>query len=263
MKKYLLAAAAIVALAAPAAAADLAARPVYTKAPIVAAPVYSWKGFYAGVNAGGVWSNADTRLTASTFFTSFALIGADGSVGLDKSGFTGGVQAGYNWQFGQFVLGVEADINSTNISNSKLMTRGAVPGLSLGYTIGESISSDWLVTLRARAGYAANSWLFYVTAGLAIADFDFTQGSFFPNCPCGIVGSDSGSKTGWTVGAGVEYAAWTNWTVKAEYLYVDLGRESFADNLGAFGFPTAAFTHSARLQENIFRVGLNYRFGGL
>lgn len=263
MKKCLLAVAVLVAFAAPAAAADLAARPVYTKAPIMAAPVYSWKGFYAGVNAGGVWSDADTTLTASAFFTSAALISSDGSVGLDKSGFTGGVQAGYNWQFGQFVLGVEADVNSTNISNSRLTIRGAVPGLPSGYVLGESIASDWLVTLRARGGYAVNNWLFYVTAGLAIADFDFTQGSFFGDCPCGIVGSTTGTKTGWTVGAGVEYGLWTNWTVKAEYLYVDLGRESFADNLGAFGFPTATFAHSARLQENIFRVGVNYRFGGL
>jgi outer membrane immunogenic protein len=104
--------------------------------------------------------------------------------------------------------------------------------------------------------------LFYVTGGLAVADYNFTQASFFPNCPCGVSTSVSQARVGWTAGAGVQYAINSAWSVKAEYLYVDLGSASFADSLAAGGFPLATFTHSVRLTENIGRVGVNYRWGG-
>ena len=95
-------------------AADLAARP-YTKAPPPAvASVYSWTGFYVGLNAGAVFSRSAFDMTASNFFTAAAQICADGTTRLDRTGFTGGGQAGYNWQSGQFVVGVEADINYTD-----------------------------------------------------------------------------------------------------------------------------------------------------
>jgi outer membrane immunogenic protein len=261
--RILFAAAAIAVAATPALAADMAARPIYSKAP-VAPLAYDWTGFYVGVNAGGVWSDAGTAFTANPAFFVLggaALVSADGSVGLSKSGFTGGAQAGYNWQRDRFVLGLEADINYTDVKRSASVTRAAAPGLPSGYTVFESVSSDWLATFRGRAGFAANNWLFYATGGLAIANFGFTQGSTFPDCPCGLVGTSSSTKAGWTAGAGVEYAVGSSWSVKAEYLYVNLGTQSFADNQGAFGFPAASFTHQAHLNENIVRVGLNYHFG--
>jgi outer membrane immunogenic protein len=261
--KILLVAAAIAVAGTPVLAADMAAAPTYSKAP-VAALAYNWTGFYGGLNAGGVWSDAGTAFTASpVFFAGGGAVplSADGSVGLSKTGFTGGAQAGYNWQSDRFVLGLEADINYTDIKKSASVTRATSIGLPLGYTVFESVSSDWLATVRGRAGFAANNWLFYVTGGLAVANFGFTQGSTFPDCPCGVVRTSSSTKTGWTAGGGVEYAIGAAWSVKAEYLYVDLGTQSFSDNLGAFGFPLAAFTHQAHLKENIARVGLNYHFG--
>jgi outer membrane immunogenic protein len=240
-------------------AADMAVK----ARPMAVDPGYNWTGFYIGANAGGVWSDAGTVFTASpVFFSAAAQISADGSVGLNKSGFTGGAQVGYNWQRDRFVLGVEADINYTDLNKSVSITRAAAASLPLGYTVFESISSNWLATFRGRAGFAANNWLFYGTGGLAVANFGFTQGSFFRDCPCGVVGSSSSTRAGWTAGGGVEYGVTSNWTVKAEYLYVNLGTQSFADSLAAGGFPGATFTHQQTLNENIVRVGLNYRFGG-
>ena len=163
---------------------------------------------------------------------------------------------------GGFVLGVETDINASRVRNSATATRATAPGLSLGYTVSESVDSNWLFTFRPRAGVAFDRALFYVTGGLAVGDNKFSQSSFFPNCPCGVAGTASGTKVGWTAGGGVEYAIAPAWSMKLEYLHVDLGTQSFADNLGAFGFPQASFTHSERLTEEIVRLGLNYRIGG-
>jgi outer membrane immunogenic protein len=260
MKSLLLAAALVAGATVAASAADLR-MPV--KAPLLsAAPAASWTGLYAGVNVGGVWSNASTSLVANPVFFAGAapLINGDGSVGLNNSGFTGGGQLGYNWQTGQFVFGVEGDIGYTGINKSGAASRATAPGLPAGYALSESITSNWLSTLRGRAGITSGSWLFYATGGLAIANVNFTQSIFVPNCPCGLTGSSNTTRAGWTVGAGTEWAGWiSNWTVKAEYLYVDLGKQNFADNLGAFGFPAASFTHQSKLTENLVRVGLNYK----
>jgi outer membrane immunogenic protein len=133
------------------------------------------------------------------------------------------------------------------------------------YRMNSSVSSDWLITLRPRVGITAHNWLFYVTGGLAVANvkdrFTFTE-TF-------AGGSESASisrtKAGWTVGAGTEYALAMGWSVKAEYLYVDLGRETtsstnFATPMATF--PTSVFTHSVDLRSNIVRLGLNYKLGG-
>jgi outer membrane immunogenic protein len=262
MKKLLLALAFAGLGTGSALAADLATRP-YTKAPPpVITPAYNWKGFYVGVNAGAVLSRSAFDYTPSNFFAGVTTLGPDGTARFNRTGFTGGGQAGYNWQTGAFVLGVEGDINYTDVRSVGSITRGPVPGLSLGYTVSESSKSDWLATARARAGVTAGNALFYVTGGLAVADYNFTQTGLFPNCPCATTATISKTKVGWTVGAGVEYAINAAWSVKAEYLYVDIGSESFADNLGAFGLPQASFTHDVRLTENIGRVGLNYRWGG-
>ena len=159
-------------------------------------------------------------------------------------------------------IGIEADINSVRVRQSSTVTRATAPSLSLGYTLSESVASNWLFTLRGGGGIAFGDALVYLTGGLALADNKFSQSSFFPNCPCGVTGETSGTKAGWVIGGGIEYAFAPQWTMKAEYLYVDLGHQSFADNLGAAGFPAASFTHDEHLTESIARIGVNYRFGG-
>lgn len=249
-------------LASPALAADL---PV--KAPAFAPPaVYNWSGFYLGASAGAVWNRSEISYAANPLFFTAATpqLNADGSPTLTEAGFTGGLLAGYNLQSGHFVYGLETDFQYTGGSPSQSITRAAAPGLTLGYTVSESVKSDWLWTLRPRLGVtlgASMPSLLYVTGGLAVADVKFTQASIFPNCPCGIGNTESKVKTGWTVGAGWELALSGAWTARAEYLYVDLGKLSFDDNLAVFGFPGATFTHEAKVTEHIARVAVSYRFG--
>lgn len=141
----------------------------------------------------------------------------------DTDGFVGGIQAGYNWQFANnFVLGIEADLQGTNVGS---------PTYEL----------DYFGTIRARAGFSINQVLLYGTAGFA-----YGSGTYE------LLGlSNSQTSTGWTVGGGGEYAFDNNWSVKAEYLYVDLGTESYATLAGPLEVGTTS---------NILRAGVNYRF---
>ncbi|MGJ4881304.1 outer membrane protein [Bradyrhizobium sp. HKCCYLRH1065] len=188
MKKILLATVALAALAAPAAAADLAARPTYTKAP-VAAPVLTWTGFYIGAMGGYANENAD-----------FAAM---------KGGFAGGT-VGYNWQQGAVVFGLEADAAWADINAN-------VGALGVN---AESKIRDW-GTVRGRIGYAFGPTLLYATGGYAWADNRISL-----TAP-GFAAADSKIHSGWTVGAGVEYMFAPNWSLKGEYLYKSFGGENY------------------------------------
>lgn len=236
---------ATLALAGAAQAADL--RAPITKAPPLA-PLYNWTGFYAGVNAGlGVGEHAtDFHIPTGNFtFDNFtaAPIGA-----------IGGVQAGYNWQFGSWVLGVEADIQASGQKDTDhclLQCLVAVPNLT---TIEQKLS--WFGTARARIGYVGvNGVMGYYTGGFAFGDVETTVSDSFPANSNFFKLSDT--RTGWTLGGGVEAALGGNWTGKLEYLYVDLGEINGSYSLGGF-----TRTISQDVRNNIFRAGLNYRIGG-
>jgi outer membrane immunogenic protein len=275
MKKILLGALAFLALGAiPAIAADLPAR--YTKAPPIVAPVYNWTGFYVGVNAGGEWGQSDPRTT--TVFSPFGYfasssvdtIAVAGMQRINHSGFTGGLTAGYNWQASNFVFGIESDFNYFGVRGSTSSGPVVYPCCVFSnFTIQSSVSSDWLITVRPRIGVLVTpALLLYGTGGLAVANvkgnFLFTD-TFATAAESATISS---TRVGWTAGAGGEYALMNGWSVKGEYLYVDLGRASTTStNLTAFGpppfpFPVNVFTHSINLRSNIVRVGLNYKFGG-
>ena len=264
-----------VALSASAAfAADLPAR-TYTKAPALAAPVANWTGFYVGLNAGGAWS--ESNATTGTVFspvgyfatTSPPAIGIVGNQNLNRTSFTGGVTAGYNWQINNAVLGIEGDFNYFGFKASATGT-GVYPCCApTTFTVNSSASADWLATFRGRVGFLATpALLLYGTGGLAVADvkasYLFTDTFAAANESASI----SSTRYGWTAGAGGEYALMNGWSIKAEYLYVDLGRASTtstnltAFNPGGIAFPTNVFTHSVSLRSNIARVGINYKFGG-
>jgi outer membrane immunogenic protein len=264
----------IVALSAAAAsAADLAPQ-TYTKAPIMA-PIYNWTGFYVGVNAGGAWnkSNAttDTVFSPIGYFapTSVPAIGIVGNQNINRSGFTGGLTAGYNWQASNFVVGIESDFNYFGVKGSTSATALYPCCAPSTFTVNSSVSSDWLFTLRGRAGVLVTpALLLYGTGGLAVANvkanYLFTDTFSTANESASI----SSTRYGWTAGVGGEYALMNGWSLKAEYLYVDLGRMSTTStNLTGFGglavpFPANVFTHTVDLRSNIGRVGLNYKFGG-
>ena len=255
-----------------ASAADLGPR-AYTKAPVVVDASYNWSGFYVGLNAGGEWSRSNAATT--TIFsppgyfanTSPAAIGLAGAQRVNSSGFTGGLTAGYNWQASNIVFGIESDFNYFGVKGSSTGS-GIYPCCApTGFTVNTSVSSDWLITLRPRVGFAANNWLLYVTGGLAVANLKSSYSFTDTFDTATESASISKTKAGWTVGVGTEYALMNGWSVKAEYLYVDLGSENTTSTNLRAGVPTVAhptnvFSHSVDLRSNIVRGGLNYKFGG-
>lgn len=228
-------------LAGAAQAADLR-MPV--KAPLLApVPVQNWSGFYVGINAGlGVGEQRSEFLfggLSSSIFT-------QGPIGA-----IGGVQAGYNWQFGNWVIGAEADIQASGISDS---TNCLITCTAPSRAVFDQ-SLDWFGTLRARIGYTSGPILAYYTGGFAFGNAKSTITETLGGAT-GAFGFDD-TVTGWTLGSGVEAALGGNWTGKLEYLYLDLGSASTAYTLG--GVP---HTFSSDIQAHIFRAGLNYRIGG-
>ncbi len=197
MKKILLASVALFGFAGAASAADLPVRSA-PPAPIVAAvPVFTWTGFYVGVNAGYGWNaNDDITIGGVRFDLD------------DDGGFVGGAQAGYNYQIGSFVVGLEGDIQYADFGGEDIV-------LSDGSVV-DFNNSDWFGTVRARAGVAFDRALIYATGGFAFAD----------------------DATGWTVGGGLEYAFTDNLSAKIEGLYVNLDQDDNflgVDNDAEFG----------------------------
>ena len=155
-------------------AADL-----YYKAP-VAVPVYNWTGFYIGGNVGGAWGSFDPR-TVSAYSddgwdvpTDFPAMDRVGIQSSKPTGFTGGFEAGYNWQSRNFVFGVEGDIEALSLS-SRVSGSALYPGYPYTFTITSNIGTTWLATVRGRLGYAVNNWLIFATGGAAFTDL---HGSF-------------------------------------------------------------------------------------
>jgi outer membrane immunogenic protein len=253
-------------------AADMA---VKAPAPAVVAPIYSWTGFYIGVNLGGAWTDSNpTTTTISTpqgYFNtdSAAAIGVTGNQRIRATSFTGGLTAGYNWHANNWLFGIESDFNYFGVKGAT-SAAGVYPCCApSGFTISSSASSDWLITVRGRAGVlVAPAFLLYATGGLAVASVRASY-LFTDNLLAPLVATESASisntRYGWTAGVGGEYALMNGWSMKAEYLYVDLNRASTTSNnlnaaIGAVA--TNVFTHTIDLRSNIVRVGLNYKFGG-
>lgn len=270
MNKLTLAATFVILGATSAMAADMPVKARPAAPPPVIAP--TWTGFYVGGNAGYGWSESDANTNVALtgnylLFCGVACataVGTTASPALRPDAFVGGLQAGYNWQAAQWLFGLEADINSYRNRASSTVTQ-AYPGFpAILYTSTTNVATDWLFTGRARAGVVTGPALLYVTGGVALTDFRYAhafadnQAGFFATEAARI----SETRVGWTVGAGVEAMIGSNWSLKAEYLYVDFGRVTVAGTLTtanpAFGNDT--FNHSVELRSHIGRVGLNYHF---
>lgn len=215
MNKFALVAIAGVLSTSTAFAADLG----YVNQAAPAAAAYtsasSWSGFYAGVNGGYGWAEIE-----------------DGGFTFDElEGIFGGAQVGYNYDFGGFVLGIEGDIQLSDIGYEVELA----PGLGLEAKL------DYFGTVRARAGYAFDAFLPYVTGGLAYggASIEGTGG---------IVGGIDDTFVGYTIGAGLEVAVADNVSVKGEYLYTDFGDADFDTGV------------DINLTSHVVRLGVNYRF---
>ena len=206
-----------------------------------------WRGFYIGANLGGAWSNNGDATYAQNGVGVF-------STDLNTSSVIGGGQIGYNWQSGQLVVGIEADIAAQNLDSSAQF--GVVD------TVSHSSKSRWLGTVRPRIGYAAGNALIYVTGGLAYANVEHAYEENRTTVPGAVrTFSDSSTRTGWTLGAGVEWAFMRNWSLGAEYLHVDLGSTTLSANastVAGVAFPASSARFEDR--EDIVRAKLNYKF---
>lgn len=258
----LLASAAAAALMAGGAfAADLPVRSA-APAPIVVAPVFTWSGFYVGVNAG--YGGDRFAVTTDAYIDAQGgFVDNSDAHKMRSSGFLGGVQVGYNWQFAnRMVLGLEADYQWTGIKGDAFRSN-----VSCGYD-GDCYGAQGQInskitgfgTVRARLGYAFDRSLLYVTGGWAYGRVKSTgyidQYSGYDTD--GASFSRSNNMTGgWTVGAGLEYALTNNLSFKTEYLFVDLGKKTVLsyDN----GKSGALIKQDTRF--HVVRAGLNYRFG--
>ena len=230
MKRTILAGLAAVTLVATNAfAADL---PRKAPPPVVVAPPFSWSGFYIGAHVGGAKVE---RCLSSDFFDAEACI--------DRTGWLGGGQIGYNWQAGQVVFGVEFSGSLSDLGGGNNFA--AVPGFAF-----ESDGKS-LLMLTGRLGWAADRALFYVTGGAASvrASVDLHQGPF--------VTEVSLTRTGWTFGVGAEYAFTPNWSFAAQYNWIDLG-----DRDVNFTLDATPFAGNVDQTFHVFTLRMNYRFGG-
>jgi outer membrane immunogenic protein len=215
---------------APVFAADLALKPS-EPAPYVI-PVYNWTGFYTGLHLGFANSDVD----ASNFATG-------SSRGFGSTGFLGGIHAGYNYQFdGGYVIGLDGDIDYTDLSRNRSVN-GAV------FTQTGDFKSDWQGSIRARAGYAFDRILPYITAGVAFANEKFDINGTGPNGR--FASSSDNTRTGWTIGGGVEYAYTDNWIVRGELRYTDFGSETSVVNSTSSKVDFKEFTGT---------IGVSYKF---
>jgi outer membrane immunogenic protein len=255
-------------------AADMA-----IKAPVKAAPVavLDWTGWYVGLNAGGAWDNSGYKLDpAGCFITGCGVGGVAANPfrtftgKLSNDGFTGGGQAGYNKQMGTWLWGFETDINYNGL-NRTIAANTILTGPLAGANTLNSFSQrfDWFGTVRGRLGFLPTpNLLLYVTGGLAYGHVSSSTNVLFPVTCCGgdnYIGSSSTVRAGWTVGGGGEWMlSGSNWSIKAEYLYVDLGRTSYADPCFVPGVcsivPPPAYRTSFTTREHVARLGVNYHF---
>jgi outer membrane immunogenic protein len=235
------------------AAADL---PVKAPPRVAPEPVFSWSGFYIGAHAGWGWGDTDSTILEAdnNFFP-------QGTVNRNTfDGVLAGGQVGYNYQISQWVIGVEAQFSWTNIDGSN---RHEAILLANRHTITDT-DVNWVTTLTGRLGMTFGPALIYVKGGGAWADFESITNSFVSSTGVlqqTLAGSET--RTGWTVGGGIEYAFSPNWSIKGEYNFIDFGTERITRS-GTNFVTGAAVTRfrDADTQLNIVKFGINYRFGG-
>jgi outer membrane immunogenic protein len=259
LRRFLLASVAAAALAGSALAADLPSH-----APVYAPPLpFTWTGAYVGGQMGYAWGRQNTTFTNN--FGDFA------GFSPNTAGFIGGGHAGYNLQLNQFVIGLEGDIDGSDLSSRGFVLPVQVDGFTALSTFNTSIGAQG--SIRGRVGYAWDHLLTYATGGVAFAgvignvctNFNasaFPGGAAFP----GFNGCDhaSTSRVGWTVGGGVEYAVSNNWSIRLEYRYSDFGHytqnanDAFGITDPALGFAGGSVTRN--IVENRVQFGVSYNF---
>lgn len=198
-------------------------------------PIFTWTGLYVGGQIGYGWGSDHASLTSPFIYDPSPL---------SPGGVIGGAHIGYNLQLGPWVAGIEGDVNGTSIGQTQN-----------GFFHSDSLStrSDIQGSIRARAGYAIDRVLLFATGGAAFGGFQNTYASPF--------GSDNIGRTrsGWTVGGGLEYAITNNWSVQAEYRYSDFGHYNDYP-INSFPVPLGGTFVQHHFTQNQVQVGFSYKF---
>lgn len=230
----------------------------------------TWKGPYVGFNAGAAWASAGAQISTNVDgylnASNAAAVNQAGKQTIHLSGFSTGIEAGYNWLLGKsWLLGLETDLEALHLSNNS--NSGALPYPSFPadtFVAGAYVNSNWLFTLRPRIGYLVNHCLFYATAGLGVTQLH--SNFYFTDTDAALEsGSIDTTKVGPTLGAGVEFELSQKWSFKAEYLYVYFNNTNATEtgsNL-TVNYPQQVFNYSTNLRTSILRVGVNYRLDNL
>jgi len=258
LRRILLASAGAMALAGTAFAADL---PTHAPPPVYVAPVFSWTGFYVGGQLGYDWGNDNSNLAVFVATVPPTFLGSTRST--QVSGAIGGAHLGYNWQINQFVLGVETDVDSTNLNGHEVNPLGVTPGgVFIPIPLTDKVRSTIEGSFRGRIGWAWNNWLFYGTGGVAFTDF--TSNYQFASI---LTDDRTSTRVGWTAGGGIEWAFNNNWIFGVEYRYSDFGH--FTDNdlfslgattTGLLGTPLVVANERHHLTENRIQARVSYKF---
>jgi outer membrane immunogenic protein len=260
---------AVASLGGPALAADMP-----LKAPPIV-PLYSWTGCHLGLGAGYESGHSDGYVTTGTsafvqvppggnqFIPAAAGTQLGGSFNL--SGFIGSAYAGCDYQVGAWVFGVEGDWSVMNKEGQSFIVTTRVPN-TVGGTF-NMLASDiysakerWLATARARLGYAiTDKWLWYVTGGAAWMKIDSSEFNI-STIASGVTQADT--RTGWVIGGGFEYAVGYGWSIRSEYLYVNIPRYTTFSPGDGPGYSTLGWVTNldTKLHDVIFRVGMSKKF---
>ena len=225
----------------------------------------NWTGFYIGANVGYAFeANSDVTLDLGGAWGSAGANGADkiaitpfGSHDLKMDGVVAGGFFGYNYQWNNFVLGVEAGANYVDLSDSFNSGLIFVPASGDSVGVRHSVETNFVGTFGPRIGYAFNRLLLYVTGGVAFGDVKFSQEVVEPEFLFVERGSTDDIEVGWMAGGGLQYCLTEHWSVRAEYRYTDLGCADFS----SVGNQTQ-FTghHEACLTFHSVTAGLAYKF---
>ena len=227
------------------------------------ASAYQWGGCYVGVNLGGGTSGTNFGSTVGwgTYLAAgdAATVGGSGSGGANADGILAGAQASCNFQSGTLVYGLEGDFDHFH-SNPKFTNNTATLADGNTFAVSQSLTTNFLSTVRPRIGIAADRNLAYITGGAAFTSISYTEGYVDANAPPGAgTAAASRSLVGWTAGAGWEYAFADRWTVRAEYLYASFPTTSALGTFAGAG-GTDTLHGSTDLVIQIVRAGVNFKF---
>ena len=274
MKKIvLMSAMALGAMVATASAADMPARaPAVAPAPYVA-PLFTWTGFYVGVNAGAAWHGNDSCPSLynysggvlGTRYTAFAP-----GCNNDNTAFTGGFQAGFNWQMGALVFGIEGDANWISNDNKRGFNNYVGPtgiGSAYTYSLDGNPQSNFLGGIRGRLGWAFDRAMLYIAGGAAFRNSGSDEAIVAYNSSGVQVAifapNSSRDNVGWSLGGGLEWAFTNNVSLKLEYMHSQFNNGDNVYLSSYSGYTGYAFVRDSRRDSiDVARIGINYRFGG-